>query len=124
MADNPTPEEIAAKQHEIEIKNAAQFVKNRKKERQRALASKTLGQLVHDIIEFEDDRGDDVIVWVYREPRGRDIVEGNKAVVMILFLEQNRQGTVFDEVTFKGGRYWTDKNENLVLKIKACEYEY
>jgi hypothetical protein len=118
--------EVAAEVARRQAANKAQFIKDRRKDRLRALASETLGKRVHDIIELEDANGDDVIVWVYTAPfvtGKRDISQGERCVVMIVNLEQSRQSVSFDEVTFRDGRYWLGE-ENFIIKLQTCDYTY
>jgi hypothetical protein len=116
-------EEIAAEVAKRQAANRAQFIKDKHKERQRDLASKTVGKRVHDIIELEDANGDDVFVWIYADLRHREVQPGEHCVVMILNLEQNRNSIVFDEVMFKDGRYWAGE-EIFIVKVQQCNYTY
>jgi len=102
----------------------AKRVYSSKRERQRDLAANTMGKKVHDIVQFPDDNGDDVVIWIYGDVKKRDFDENDKAIVMISISEPGTQRLILDEVTVKKNRYWLPDGNLLVVALQAGTYSY
>ncbi len=88
MADGLSPREVADIQNTAakkQAEDAAQIVRDKEKEEQRAIASETMHKMVFDIIELTDFYGDDVIVWVYTDQNTRDLRHNQPVIVMVLW---------------------------------------
>lgn len=118
--------------------NLAQLVVDKEKDRQRELASNTMGKIVFDIIEFEDFHGDAVIVWVYAEKATRDLRVGQEVIAMILwpspmchpkFKEDDngfcrKLGVRFEQAKFASGALVDERGQNLLETIQSGGYPY
>jgi len=100
----------------------AQFIHNRERELQRKLAASTYQKRVHDIFDFTDKHGDDIITWIFAEPNNKDVKEGETVIAMIVFLHPTRQQIRLEKAVVRGGRYYhTDggSEDLLVNKLMA-----
>lgn len=124
MTDDEAAKDILARAEAARKANLAQLVVDKDKERQRKLAASTLGKKVHDIVDFEDTNGDDVFVWIFCDPKLRDVQPGQRLVVMIVLSEQKQSTIKFDEVVYKEGRYWLADGQNLIVSLQLGAYSY
>lgn len=128
--------EAVARQKQAE--NDAQFVVDNDKTRQRKLAADTLGKVVFDIIDFHDNYGDDLLIWVYVEAGTRDLRPSQKVIAMVLWPSPTchpkfaqpegsacrKLGVRFEELTFNQGSLFDDQNRNFIKTLQAGQYEY
>lgn len=122
QAKEPTPDQLHAEIARRQAENAASFVKNAYKDEQRRVWALTVGMTVHDLVEFEDANGDDLIMTVFRPANLKDVQEGTKCVVQVLILEQRNVRVWFTEAFFKGGRLLDTAGANLIPKLQRSEY--
>jgi hypothetical protein len=116
-------EAITAKVNKHKAEVESQKVKDSFRTRQRDLASKTWNKRVHDIVDLEDNYGDNVFLWIFAEPDRTEVKEGEVVIVMMVFMEQDRQGILFEEATVKKGKYYHG-SELIVTKVVNGAFSY
>lgn len=99
----------------------AALVKDARKEKQRATASKVMSKRVHDVVEFVSDFGDDVVVFVYVPLKvgtalQRDILPADEVILQVLYLETERMMIHFEEARYNGKDYVDLKGEKIFMK--------
>lgn len=119
-----TKESIAAEAERRQAELRGQFVQDAKRTRQHTLAGNLLNKKVHDIIPFPDNNGDDVVVFVYIDLRTSDFKSGDKATVMIVLSEPQKQRLYFEEVIVRDSRYYLPDGQVLVQALMAGTYSY
>jgi len=125
MIPTKSPEDILAEASRRQSDEKAKYVVDAKRDRMRDLISQTVGKKIHDIIQFEDNNGDDIVVWVFCQIKKTDLSYDEKVIIMISLSEPSiPQKLYMDIVTFKSGRYWTSAGQNLVIALQGGTYNY
>lgn len=124
MSSFVKPSEIEAEAGRRQEELRAKYVVDTKRVRQHTLAGNTLNKKVHDIVPFPDANGDDIVLFVFIEPRQSDFKPNEKAIVMIVLSEPHRQKVYFDEVMVKEARYYQPDGTLLVLALRNGTYNY
>lgn len=114
------------------------LVLDKNKDRQRELASQTLGKKVFDIIELDDKFGDPALVWVYADANTRDLAPNQTVIAMVLWPSPTchpsfgskegssctKLGILFEELKFAQGSLWDSQGNNFLQTIQAGGYPY
>lgn len=106
---------------------AASLVRDTNKEKQLLAASKIQGKRVHDIVPFDSEFGDDVVVIVYVPLKvgtslQRDVLPTDEVIVQVLYLEPERMMVHFEEAKYNGKDYVDLKGEKIFLKAAKGLY--
>jgi len=127
MPETPTPDELAREAKRRQLAYNASFLPNPERERQGEAASWTLKKRVHDIIETETEDGDGLLIWVFVKlnvgtTMQRDLEYDDDVVLMIVYLEQERQHIRFYHATWSREGYVGKNGENMIKEAQAGRF--
>lgn len=132
------PKEIESVITRKRAEDIAKLVVDKDKDRQRELASQTMNKKVFDIVELEDRYGDPVLVWVFSQEGTKDLKEGNKVVLLVLWPYPTchpsesfdrggactKLGVRFHEAVFSRGKLLDVEGGDFLSKLQMGAYSH
>ena len=124
MAAQGIPDGLSQRMADADARNAAQLIDDSAKDYQRSLFGAIIGWKVHDIIEFNDNSGDDIIATVFANLAPRtDVSVGQRAIIQVINIEQGRMNVKFVDTKWAGKGYQDVRTKrNFIEAAQAGEY--